>query len=286
MIGVVTTAEQWALRKPSPVLGARPGFVSLHNIVNLFKQRWLVVGLASSLWAPVILAGVKITDEVATPQPATPASSAALEPLPAGTPSYPELLQAGDEYRARKQFDLALKAYSTAIRRANNNTEQGLALGKTGMVYVYDKHDYTAARVAAYAALQLDGAGSISQVTALEVLAECQMKVDQDNVAAAQNIERALQLDGVAWSKPHLTLKLGDCYRASNRYDDALAMYQKVATMPAANSSVKASSYLNMGLTYQYDLHDGGKARAAYAVATQLRPDLRTEIAGHLTELR
>jgi cytochrome c-type biogenesis protein CcmH/NrfG len=63
-------------------------------------------------------------------------------------------------------------------------------------------------------------------------------------------------------------------------------MYQKVIQMPQAIPAIKANSYLNMGLAYQYDLQDFGRARAAYADAAQLKPDLKSQIDGYLAEIR
>ena len=200
--------------------------------------------------------------------------------------TYEAALKAGDENRASKKFDLALNDYDAAVKSGVNDTQIGLALGKKGMVYAYDKKDFEAARKAADEALQLQDTESIARVTALEVLAECQMKADKDNNAAAETLEKALKLEGVDWSKPHLTLKLGDAYRFSGKFELAVATYQKVPEMSDANQGIKAVTYLNIGLTYQYSPHDNEKAKAAYAKAAELKPDLQKEIEGHLAKIK
>jgi tetratricopeptide (TPR) repeat protein len=210
-----------------------------------------------------------------------------MEPAPAaqGTAAYPNLLAAGDEHRAAGKFSLALTDYATALTQAANDTEQALAMAKEGMIYVYDQTNYAAARHTVDAALQLNNVQPVALVTVLEVQAECQIHVDKDIVAAAETIEKALKLRGVDWSRPHLSLKLGDCYRSTGRFADAVAMYQKVTQMPQAIPAIKASSYLNMGQAYQYNLQDSEKAKAAYADAVQLKPRLKSQIDGYLAEI-
>lgn len=274
---MVRTSLTQTLRKSAPVVRAAALPDKFQHRVNVLKKQVVACSLLGAglvVWNQLVLAGMTIRGEVTTSE-APPAET---------TATYSELLKAGDEYRAARKYGLALTEYAVALTQADNNTERALALGKEGMIYVYDQKEYAAARHTADAALQLEDTKPIAQVTALKVLAECQTKVDKNNAAAAETIERALKLKGVDWAKPHLSLKLGDCYRFSGKVDEAVATYKKVTEMPMANPTIKAIPYLNIGTIYQYNLQDFDKAKAAYANAAQLKPDLKKEIAGHLAK--
>jgi tetratricopeptide (TPR) repeat protein len=199
--------------------------------------------------------------------------------------TYQESLQAGDENRKNHNSDAALTEYEAAIGQAANATESSLAFGKKGYVLAFDKKDYPAAREQAGKALALESAGPIAQVTALLVQAECLMKADKDFKEAAVVLEKAAALEGVDWAQPNVALTLGDCFRFSGQFDKALASYQKVVDLSAADSGVKAVAHLNMGLTWQYDKPDYDKAKAAYATAVIIRPDLQSEVDAHLAEI-
>ncbi len=199
--------------------------------------------------------------------------------------TYQESLQAGDENRKNNNFDVALTEYEAAIGQAANDTESSLAFGKKGYTLAFDKKDYPAAREQVGKAIALEGAGPIAQVTASLVQAECLMKVDKNFKEAAAVLEKAAALEGVDWAQPNVALALGDCLRFSGQFDKALASYQKVVDLSAAGSGVKAVAHLNMGLTWQYDKTDYDKAKAAYATAVALRPDLKPEVDAHLAKI-
>lgn len=199
--------------------------------------------------------------------------------------NYQASLKAGDENRKSNKPDAALTEYEAAIGLAANATESSLAFGKKGYVLAFDKKDYPAAREQVRKALALESAGPIAQVTALLVEAECLMKADKNFKEAAAVLEKAGALEGVEWAQPNVALTLGDCFRFSGQFDKALVSYQKVVDLSLADSGVKAVAHLNMGLTWQYDRTDYDKAKASYATAVALRPDLKSEVDTHLAKI-
>ena len=198
--------------------------------------------------------------------------------------SYDASLKAGDEHRKSKEYEPALAEYDAALGLASNDGMKALALGKKGGIYL-DLKNYSSAKAAAQEALEYKGLAPVARVIALQVLADCQMKDDKDYVAAIDTLEQALSLDGVAWAQPSLYLSLGDSYRFSGKFENALETYQRIPALPSANDGVKAIAYLNIGLTHQYNLRDEDQAKAAYKKAVELNPSLKNEVGEHLSRI-
>mgnify|MGYP003591870404 CR=1 FL=1 len=198
----------------------------------------------------------------------------------AGT-NYEASVRAGEAAQRAGHGSAALVEYSAALAQAANTTERALALAKKATVHAYVHQDYAAAQAAARSALDLTNARPVARVTALQVLAECQMKAEGDNVAAAGTLEEALLLPEVDWARPTLLLMLGDAYRLTGQFTMALANLQELQDLPDADTGAKGTGMLNTGFIYQYGLKDPAKARAAYAAAVRLRPDLQAEVARH-----
>jgi len=199
--------------------------------------------------------------------------------------NYQASLKAGDDLRASKQYEQALVEYEAAGKHATTPTEQALALGKKGMIYAFDQKNYQAAREAADAATGMPDIRPVALVTALQVMAECQMKEDKDYAGATATLERALELEGVAWAQPTLTMALGDSYRFSGKFPLAIETYNKTSELPETNPGMKGIAFLNIGLTQQYNLHDAEEAKKAYKKAVELNPALQKEVDGHLARI-
>lgn len=199
--------------------------------------------------------------------------------------NYTASLKAGDGHRDARNTELALSEYGAAAAQAANGTERALAIGKKAVVFAYDQRNYAAARVAAEEALRIPDIAPVARVTALQVLAECLIKADKNYPAAAKLLEEAAQLPDVDWAQAAIALSLGDCYRLSGQFDQALSSLGLVMNLPTADDNMKAIANLNMGFTYQYGLQDAEKARAAYAKAVALKPALKAEIDTHLAKL-
>lgn len=199
--------------------------------------------------------------------------------------NYPASLKAGDEARAKGDAGAALTEYVTATGQASTTTERALAKGKEATIYAFDKKDYVKGTELAREALEIDGVRPVARVTALQALAECQIKGDKDFKAGTETLNEALELDGVDWAVPSLTLSLGDCLRFSGKNDEAITALEKLSAMPDVSNDMKAVALLNIGCTYQYGLKDGDRAKEAYAKAVALKPALKTEVDGHLDRL-
>ena len=65
----------------------------------------------------------------------------------------------------------------------------------------------------------------------------------------------------------------------------ALSNLQELQDLSDADPGTKALGWLNTAFIYQYGLKDKDKARAAYADAVRLKPDLKAEVDRHLAEL-
>ena len=199
--------------------------------------------------------------------------------------TYEASLKAGDVLRTAGNFEGALAEYSAAVGQALDETQTSLAWGKQGWVQAFDLKNYPAAREAATKALAVQGAGAVARVMALQVMAECLMKADQDFAGASAQLEEAMKLEGVEWASLDLNRAAGESYRLSGRAQEAIAALTKVAGMANASAGVKADALLKIGFTYQYGLKDAAQAKAAYAKAVALNPALKTEVAGHLAKL-
>ena len=198
--------------------------------------------------------------------------------------TYDASLKAGDEHRVKKEYDPALAEYEAALGLSANDGMKALALGKKGGVYL-DQKNYSAAKQAAQEALEYRGLAPVASVIALQVLGDCQLKDEKDYVAAIDTLEQALLLEGVAWAQPSVNLSLGDSYRFSGKFDKALEAYQKIPALAGASDGIKSIAYLNIGITYQYNLRDEGQAKIAYKKAAELNPALKTEVDDHLSRI-
>ena len=202
----------------------------------------------------------------------------------AGT--YSDSLQAADVAVGAQKAELALQELEAALTQSANVGERGLALAKKGYVLAFLKQDFAIARSTANEALATPGGlAPVAKVTALQVLAQCQIKADKDFSGALNNLQAALALEGVDWAKPSLTMSVADCYRSIHQLEPALNAYRSITEMPGAGADLKAGAYLNVGFIYQYDRKDAAKTKEAYAAAVKLRPDLQKEVDGHLSRL-
>ncbi|MEZ6086429.1 MAG: glycoside hydrolase family 99-like domain-containing protein [Pirellulaceae bacterium] len=191
------------------------------------------------------------------------------------------LIQSGDRLRDAQQFDQALDQYEAAFAHAMTDTDRGIAFAKQAEVYSDDLADYVAAGELAGKAIELQDAAPAARVTALKVLARCQMQTNADYPAAIRNLKEALSLRDVDWAKPVLLLMLGDCYRFSDDYAQAIAAYSRVAKSSQANTEVKAIAYLNAGIVNRYGLKNVERAKLFFQKAVQLHPELEPEAMRH-----
>ena len=198
--------------------------------------------------------------------------------------TYDASLKAGDDHRVKKEYEPALAEYVAAFDLSQNDGMKALALGKKGVIYL-DQKNYSAAKQAAQQALEYRGLAPVASVIALQVLGDCQLKDEKDYVGAIDTLEQALLLQGVDWAQPPLNLSLGDAYRFSGKFDKALEAYQKIPAVPSAPAGIKAIAFLNLGLTYQYNLHDEEQAKASYKKAVELNPALKKEVDEHLSRI-
>lgn len=199
--------------------------------------------------------------------------------------TYSSSLSAGDTARAAGKSAEAIAQYEQAVGQAGTDTERSLAKGKLALVYAFDEKDYEKAFPLAQDALSTGNPKPIARVTALQALAACQMRGDEDYEAAIETLNTAMELQSVEWAQPILANMLGDAYRFAGRFDEAREAYGRVADMPDANPDLKAIALLNTGITEQYGLKDPEKAREAYKAALALKPGLKGEVDGHLSHL-
>jgi tetratricopeptide (TPR) repeat protein len=206
-------------------------------------------------------------------------------PLLSAADTYDASLKAGDDHLTKKAYDQALVEYEAALKLAENPGMKALALGKKGAVYCEQKN-YAEAKKVAQEAVAIPSLAPVAQVIALQALGEAQLKGDKDYPAAIQSLEKASQLQGVDWAQPMVNLLLGDAYSFSGKSAEGIAAYAKVIATPGASDGIKAIAWLNTGAANQYGLKDAAKARAAYAEAVKLNPELKATVDGHLAKLQ
>lgn len=211
------------------------------------------------------------------------AFSLSLAPLHAAE-TYDASLKAGDEFIVKKEYDQALGEYEAALKLAENDGMKALALGKKGAVYNEQKN-YAEAKKVAEEAVAIPSLAPVAQVIALQALGEAQLKGDKNYPAAIENLEKASKLEGVDWAQPMVNLLLGDAYSFSGKSNEGITAYAKVIATPGISDGLKAIAWLNTGTASQYGLKDAAKARAAYAEAVKLNPELKATVDGHLAKL-
>lgn len=202
-----------------------------------------------------------------------------------GAETYDASLKAGDAHLVKKEYDQALVEFDAALKLAGEDGMKALALGKKGAVYNEQKN-YAEASKVAQEAVAFPELAPVAQVIALQALGEAQLKGDKNYPAAIENLDKASKLEGVDWAQPMVNLLLGDAYSFSGKATEGMAAYAKVIATPGANDGLKAIAWLNTGTASQYGLKDAAKARAAYAEAVKLNPELKATVDGHLATLQ
>jgi len=202
--------------------------------------------------------------------------------------TYEKSLKAGEAHLAAAEYDQAIAEFEAAYSQAKTNTKKALARSKKAYVLAFRKQKYKTAEEQADKALALDNVEPVGRVTALQVKAKCLMELSKKKnrfEKAEKLIDEALALKGVEWSHPDLLLLLGDCYRFSGRFEEALRTLRRITAMPSVNKGMKAVACLHMGFTHQYGRRDPVGARAAYKAAIGYNPGMDTEIEQHLDKL-
>ena len=199
--------------------------------------------------------------------------------------SYSESLKAGDAARSDHDSEVALKEYSEAIGQASNDTEHALALGKKSLVYSKDLQKFDEAGELAKKAIKFEMAKPVGRVTALMAMGEYQLKGSKEYEEAAKTLEEARKLKDVDWALPGVHMALGDAYRLSGKFNDAIEAYQRVIDDPNTYDGIKSIAFLNIGLANQYGLKNAAEARKAYGEAARLNEALRSETSDHLGRL-
>lgn len=199
--------------------------------------------------------------------------------------TYAASLSAADAALGKGDADTALTELAAALAKATNGGEKGLALAKKGYVLAFIKQDLPGARAAVDESLKIEGLAPVAKVTALHVLAQCQMKADKNFSGAQASLIEAKALQGVDWAKPGIESSLGDCYRDLRQLDKALESYNALLGMANAGADLKAGANLNIGFIYQYDRKDFAKAKEYYAAAVSLQPTMKTEVDRHIASM-
>jgi tetratricopeptide (TPR) repeat protein len=203
--------------------------------------------------------------------------------------TYEKSLKAGETHLAAAEYDQAIAEFDAAFGQAKTNTKKALARSKKAYVLAFKQQKYKAAREQADKALAMTNVEPVGRVTALQVKAKCEMELSKSKgrfKKAEKTIQEALELKGVEWSRPGLLLLLGDCYRFSGRFEEALRTLRKITAMPSVGKGMKAVACLHMGFTHQYGRRDPVGARAAYQAAIGFNPGMETEIDQHLEKLK
>lgn len=194
---------------------------------------------------------------------------------------FPTAIKDGETLQAGKKSAEAIKAFEEAADLAANDTEYGIAIAKKARVQAFDSSDYESARKAVDEVLGLADLHAVPKVMALEVLARCQWKGENDPAAAAKTLDDARQLQGVDWAMPGLLLALGDCQRDAGDGAASLKAYEQVLQLPGLSKGLTAVTWLNIGITQQYVLRDKDAAEQAYAQAVMANESLSGEVANH-----
>lgn len=194
---------------------------------------------------------------------------------------FPKAIKTGERLQAENRPAEATKAFDEAADLAANDTEYGIASAKRARVQAFSQRKNSGACQLVKEVLELDDFLAVPNVMALEVLARCQWKGDNDPAAATKTLDKAAQLEGVDWAMPGVFLALGDCRRDNGEGEPALEAYEKVLKLPGISKGLAAIAWLNTGITQQYVLRDNKAAEKAYAEALEVNPGLAGEITKH-----
>ena len=240
--------------------GFQRGFLSHHQIQQATAQRLVM----PHFFVPALLLLISLTSN-----------------LFAGE-NFQASIESADGLLEQNQFDAAVGELETAFRQADNDTQRGIALGKQAEVHSYNLGDHDAARELVKRSLALANAQPVARVTALKILARCQIEADNDHAAAIATLHQAATLRGVDWAQPTILLMLGDSYRAIGKHEEAIKTYRRVPRVPDVQETVSAIAYLNTGIVYQYDLRQLDRAKPFFDKALEMNPSLRDEVSKHL----
>ena len=187
-----------------------------------------------------------------------------------------------DTLRSEGKFQESLTELSRAFQRAETDAERGIILGKQAEILAFDLHDYSRARGLVTQSLQQLHAGVVSEVIALKVRAQCEMRGGKDFGAGKETLLAALKLPEVQWAKPSIRVMLGDCYRSLGEPVKALRSFEEVAQEESVDGLLRATAFLNCGLTCFYDLKQPERSKKFFAEAVLLNPLLAEEVRIHL----
>ena len=187
-----------------------------------------------------------------------------------------------DTLRSEGKFQESVAEFSRAFQRAETDAERGIILGKQAEILAFDLHDYSRAQDLVTQSLQQLYAGAVSEVIALKVRAHCEMQGGKDFGAGKKTLLAALKLPEVQWAKPSIRVMLGDCYRNLGEPVEALRSFEEVAQEDSVDGLLRATAFLNCGLTCFYDLKQPEKSKKFFAEAVRLNPLLAEEVHAHL----
>ena len=198
--------------------------------------------------------------------------------------SFQASLQAGNDAIGAQDFAKAMAEFTTARQQAANDRETACAISK--LAYIKSRQgDYAGAKADATQALGMQIAPA-DQAVALQVVGKAQMVSDEDYAAAIKTLEEAREITGADFIQPDIVLMLGDCYRKTGDTAKAIALYEEIPTLPAANDWTKGTASFSIGMVRQYDTKENDKAREAYAQAVKINPGLQKEVAAHLERMQ
>ena len=196
-----------------------------------------------------------------------------------------DIILHADTLRSEGKFQESLTEFSRAFQRAETDAERGIILGKQAEILAFDLHDYSRAQDLVTQSLQQLHAGAVSEVIALKVRAECEMQGGKDFVTGKKMLLSALKLPEAQWAQPSIRVMLGDCYRSLGEPVKALRSFEEVAQEDSVDGLLRATAFLNCGLTCFYDLKQPERSKKFFAEAVRLNPLLAEEVRTHLDEV-
>lgn len=197
---------------------------------------------------------------------------------------YTRTLQEAAELKARREYAKALETYDMAVQRASTPMEEALAEIKKAHLLTYSMDRHGEAFAISDQVLKVKDLKPVVEVTARQVRARCLIK-DGDYEDAAKDLVRGLELEGVDWARPGLILSLGDCHRFTDEPEKAIRIYRRLTDDADMGDKSRGVAWLNIGMTYQYNLRGKDDAREAYRKALSLNDELESGIHVHLESL-